>query len=157
MPWHLPEDLKYFQQATLGSTVVMGRRTWESLDPRWRPLPGRRNVVVTRDRSYVASGAEVETSLDDALSLDVEAWVIGGGELYRQAIERATLLDVTVIDVEVSDGDTLAPPITDDWVSEGGAWQYAANGLRFRRLRYTRRAGSVPLPFRSEGCQLVGV
>jgi dihydrofolate reductase len=80
LPWHLPEDLRRFRELTLGSTVVMGRRTWESLPARVRPLPGRKNVVLTRQADYVAPGAEVVTSLENVLTLD--AWVIGGAEVY---------------------------------------------------------------------------
>jgi dihydrofolate reductase len=78
MPWHVPEDLAHFKAVTLGAAVVMGRRTWESFPERFRPLPGRRNIVLTRDASWSADGAERATSLDDALALvgDADAWLI---------------------------------------------------------------------------------
>ena len=78
MPWHVPEDMAHFKELTLGSTVLMGRRTWESFPPRFRPLPDRRNVVLTRDPSWTADGAEVVHSLDDGLALDPSPWIIGG-------------------------------------------------------------------------------
>src|SRR5262245_36659386 len=82
IPWQLPEDQARFKQLTLGQTVVMGRLTWESLPAKVRPLPGRRNVVITRDPGYVAEGAEVLTGLDDVL----RGWVIGGAQIYAQAL-----------------------------------------------------------------------
>ena len=88
MPWHLPEDLKHFKETTMGSPVVMGRKTWESIG---RPLPGRVNVVLTRDASYVAAGAKVVATLEAALALTQEApriFIIGGAHLYREVLER---------------------------------------------------------------------
>ncbi|MET0758437.1 MAG: dihydrofolate reductase, partial [Mycobacterium sp.] len=81
IPWRLPEDQARFKELTLGHTVVMGRLTWESLPKKVRPLPGRRNVVLTRQADYMADGAEVMTTLEDALT-DDETWVIGGEQIY---------------------------------------------------------------------------
>jgi dihydrofolate reductase len=92
LPWRIPEDLRHFKAVTLGKPVIMGRKTWQSLG---RPLPGRRNIVVTRDAGFAAEGAETVASLDAALALvaDVaEAMVIGGGEIYAQALPRADRL-----------------------------------------------------------------
>ena len=113
IPWHLPEDLAHFKQATAGSAVVMGRRTWESLPARNRPLPGRRNIVVTRQPEWSAPGAEKAPSVDAALDLAAldlakTAWVIGGAEIYRTAMHRASELLVTEVDIDV-DGDAFAP------------------------------------------------
>src|SRR5690349_24961336 len=100
MPWHLPEDLQHLRRTTLGHPVVMGRRTWESLPARFRPLPGRRNVVLTRQADYQAEGAQVTTSIDDALS-DRDAWVIGGAEIYPLALPFAERCEVPAADLKL--------------------------------------------------------
>ncbi len=108
MPWHLPADLKHFKATTMGKPIVMGRKTFESIG---RPLPGRRNVVITRNPDYSAEGIEVVTSIDEALSLlsDVEEIMItGGGNVYQQTIEQADRLYLTFIDLE-TDGDAFFP------------------------------------------------
>jgi len=108
---HLPEDQRHFRRVTMGCPVVMGRKTWESLPPRYRPLPGRRNIVVTRNPLWRAEGAELAPSLDAAIALvDAAArvFVIGGGDLYHQAIARADELVLTEIDRDF-DGDTRFP------------------------------------------------
>ena len=103
MPWHLPEDLAHFKRVTLGCPVVMGRKTWDSLPERFRPLPGRLNVVVTRQADWSAPGALPAGSLDEAVALcppDAEAWVIGGAQLYAQALPLARSAVVTEIGAE---------------------------------------------------------
>lgn len=95
LPWRLPEDLKRFRHLTMGHMVVMGRKTWESLPPKNRPLPGRRNIVVTRDPQWRAAGAETAT-LEAALAHD-DAFVIGGAEIYRAALPRAGRIALTEI------------------------------------------------------------
>ena len=140
MPWHLTEDLRHFRELTGTDPVVMGRRTWESLPERFRPLPGRRNVVVTRQQDWDAPGATVAHSLDDALAPTGDAstvWVIGGAELYRQTLPLADRLEVTEIDLDVA-GDTQAPEPGDGWSTDAGDWLTAANGLRYRFVSYTR-------------------
>ena len=146
MPWHLPEDLAHFRAVTGDSTVVTGRRTWESLPERFRPLPGRRNIVVTRQPDWVAEGALVAQSLDEAIiasgpDADATTWVIGGAELYSSAIAHADRLEVTEIDLDV-EGDTLAPPIDDGWVATGSdpatGWHASRTGLRYRFVHYIR-------------------
>ena len=115
LPWHLPEDLKLFKQVTMGATVVMGRTTWESLPASVRPLPGRRNIVLSRDPAYDAPGAEVRTSLDDALDrADGDIWVIGGASVYAQALPRAERVVRTRVHLQV-DGDAHAPELGPDW------------------------------------------
>ncbi len=148
MPWHLPEDLEHFKATTLGHPVVMGRRTWESLPPRFRPLPGRPNIVVTRDPRWSADGAHRAGSLDEALHLaaattgpgaPAETWVIGGGQLYRAAIDHAVTLSVTEIDLSVA-GDTRAPAVGPEWgVTQDHGWRTSATGLRYRIRTYARR------------------
>jgi dihydrofolate reductase len=119
LPWHLPEDLQLFKRVTMGATVVMGRATWESLPASVRPLPGRRNVVLSRDPSYAAPGAEVSTSLDDALDRSTgDVWVIGGASVYAQALPRADRVVRTRIQVQV-DGDAHAPELGADWTLVG--------------------------------------
>lgn len=141
LPWHLREDLKHFRTTTAGDAVVMGRRQWESLPEKVRPLPGRRNVVLTRNPDYQAPGAELAANLDAALALVAgeDAWICGGGQVYDEALAHADLLVVTEIDVEV-EGDTYAPQIgTEFQAVEVGDWQQAENGLRYRILTYRRR------------------
>lgn len=110
MLWHVPEDFAHFKQQTMGCPIVMGRKTWESIG---RPLPGRKNVVITRQRDYVAGGASVVSSLQEALRLlegEDKVFVIGGGEIYRQAMPLASRLWVTVMDRDY-EGDTTFPTI----------------------------------------------
>ncbi|KQR54423.1 dihydrofolate reductase [Leifsonia sp. Leaf336] len=139
MPWHLPEDLKHFRELTGGDPVVMGRRTWESLPERFRPLPGRDNIVVTRQADYSAPGATVVHALEDALASSAAAttWVIGGAELYGQALPLADRVEVTEIDLDVA-GDTVAPALGMEWTATADAWQESAGGLRYRFIRYVR-------------------
>ena len=109
LPWHLPEDLRHFRALTLGHAVVMGRRTWQSLRG---PLPGRQNLVVTRQRDFAAEGAEVAGSLDEALvkvTRPQPVFCMGGAELYAQALPRADLLHITEIQ-RAFPGDTFFPP-----------------------------------------------
>jgi dihydrofolate reductase len=113
MPWHLPGDLQYFKATTMGKPVVMGRKTFESIG---RPLPGRRNIVITRNASYQVEGIEVVGSLDEALSLvsDVpEVMIIGGNQIFTQSLPLADRLYITLID-ETFEGDTYFPSY-DDW------------------------------------------
>lgn len=145
LPWHLPEDLRHFRNTTAGDAVVMGRRQWESLPEKIRPLPGRRNVVLTRNPEFEAPGAEVVESLPAALELvaDEDAWICGGAQVYEAAIDHADLLVVTEIDHAV-EGDTYAPPIGPEWQvveqdPDDGGWHAAENGMRFRILTYRRR------------------
>jgi len=139
IPWELPEDLAHFKDVTLGHTVVMGRRTWESLPLRVRPLPGRRNVVVTRNPAYPADGADVVTSIDAALT-DDQTWVIGGSEIYHLALPKATRCEVTEVEVDMrlEDDDALAPALDESWVGTSGPWQTSRCGLRYRYHTYLR-------------------
>lgn len=116
LPWRVPEDSAHFRALTAGHPVIMGRATWESLPERFRPLPGRENIVLTRTPGYEAPGAVVVGSLADALVVVGvrEAWVIGGGQVYDQALELADRVERTIVDLEV-DGDTWAPVLGDDW------------------------------------------
>ncbi len=142
MPWHVPEDTAHFKELTMGSTVIMGRRTWDSFPDRFRPLPGRRNIVVTRDRAWTADGAEAVHSVDDALALDPSPWIIGGAQLYSATIARADRLEVTEIAAS-PDGDASAPAIDPAlWMlspsAGGAAWLTSRTGLDYRFLSYAR-------------------
>jgi dihydrofolate reductase len=140
IPWHLPEDLARFKELTLGHTVVMGRRTWESLPSRVRPLPGRRNVVLTRQADYVPEGADVVTSLQDALSEDGSVWVIGGAEIYPLALPHASRCEVTEVDLDLprEDDDAIAPVLDEGWLGTDEEWQVSKAGLRYRFSSYIR-------------------
>lgn len=140
IPWRLPEDQARFKELTLGHTVVMGRLTWESLPGKVRPLPGRRNVVVTRQADYVADGATVVADLDDALT-DEQTWVIGGAQIYALALPLATRCDVTEVDADLprEDGDAMAPVLGEQWVGTQGDWLTSASGVRYRFCSYSRR------------------
>ncbi len=144
MPWHVPEDLAHFRELTTGHPVIMGRRTWESFPERFRPLPDRRNIVVTTDAAWAADGAERASSLDDALALAggaPEVWVIGGSRLFAEAIERAALLEVTELDLEVDGGDTFAPS-RDGWavaeIEPDDGWALSRTGVPYRFLTLIR-------------------
>ena len=142
IPWRIPEDLRHFKEITGEARVVMGRRTWESLPARFRPLPGRENVVLTSDPSYDAPGARLAASLADALADSGDAWVIGGANVYAEAIAIADRLEVTEVDLEV-DGDTQARVIGREWMlqesSPADGWHESSNdGIRYRFLTYRR-------------------
>ncbi|MCX6483264.1 MAG: dihydrofolate reductase [Mycobacterium sp.] len=138
IPWHLPEDLARFKTLTMGHTVVMGRRTWDSLPARFRPLPGRRNTVLTRNSGFEAPGAEVVGSIDDAI--DDQTWVIGGSEIYHLALPAATRCEVTEveIDLRLEDDDVLAPVLDESWIGTSGDWHDSTSGLRYRFHTYLR-------------------
>jgi dihydrofolate reductase len=140
--WQLPEDLRYFRETTRGQTVIMGRKTWESLPSAFRPLPGRRNIVVTRDRQYVAEGATVAHSLPAALAAAGEAgetFVIGGAELYRQALPLAQRLYLTEV-AQTCDGDVFFPELAAaDWEEVSRSQQRSASGIEFAFAVYQRR------------------
>lgn len=142
--WHLPEDMRHFRATTRGKPVIMGRRTWESLPAAFRPLPGRRNIVVSRNRAYQPPGATLAGSIEQALALASDAdeiFVIGGAELYRQTLALADRLYLT----EVADdrpGDSYFPQVSAaEWheVSRRTASAAAGGGPRFDFVVYERR------------------
>ncbi|MFT3943476.1 MAG: dihydrofolate reductase [Ancrocorticia sp.] len=185
MPWHIPEDLRFFQRMTTGRPVIMGRRTWESLGEKYRPLPGRTNIVVSRNPEFVAPGASVVRSLDEAIDLagddDVAApdggtaapigsatagrreplaWIMGGAQIYAQALPLADFALVTEVDLDVPDPDTFAPEIPAEWSAAGigtqvvsndvsvvdpsGSWNTSVKGTRYRFTAYTRPGFTLP-------------
>ena len=123
----------------MGHTVVMGRLTWESLPVKVRPLPGRRNVVLTRQADYMADGAHVVPTLQDALTDDL-TWVIGGEQVYALALPLATRCEVTEVEVDLprQDADAVAPVLDDAWVGSTGDWLTSSSGLRYRFFSYVR-------------------
>lgn len=139
IPWRVPEDMARFKELTIGHPVVMGRRTWESLPAKFRPLPGRRNIVLTRNPHYRADGADVVTSVEDALA-GPGTWVIGGSEIYHLAMPSATRCEVTEVDIDLrlEDEDALAPMLDESWLGTAGDWRDSSSGLRYRFLSYVR-------------------
>jgi dihydrofolate reductase len=146
MPWHLPEDLAHFKRLTQGSPVIMGRKTWDSLPPRFRPLPGRSNIVITRQVDWQAAGASRANSLPEALQLsgDVpEVWVIGGAEIYRQAEPLAQRAEVTEI-AQDFEGDAYAPTLGSGWTETARESHLSATGLTFSFVTYQKKS-TIPL------------
>jgi dihydrofolate reductase len=144
LPWHLSADLKRFKALTLGHHIIMGRKTWESIG---RPLPGRTSIVITRHPAYAAPGAQVVDSLSSALKLarhDLEVFVIGGGQIYCEALPVADRIYLTEVDAEFA-GDTFFPPLSPgEWdvsTREHSAAEGAQPGSQF--VVYERR-GSEP-------------
>lgn len=138
LPWHLPEDLKRFRALTMGHHIIMGRKTYDSLG---RLLPGRTTVIVTRNQDYQVEGALVAHSLADAIALckdDSEAFVIGGAELYKDALKLADKLYVTEINLEVA-GDAFFPTFDETvWQESARENHTSEQGLAFSYLLYER-------------------
>ncbi|MEX3958136.1 dihydrofolate reductase [Trinickia sp. EG282A] len=144
LPWHLPEDLAFFKRTTMGAPIVMGRKTHESIG---RPLPGRRNIVVTRDASRRFEGCETVTSIRDALELAAsggaaEAFLIGGTELYKQGIAFADKLIVTEIAADFEGDATFPAPDRAQWreISRESHRKEGADGFDYARVVYRRTA-----------------
>lgn len=149
MPWHLPEDLAHLKRATLGATVIMGRKTWESIPPRFRPLPGRINIVISRQADFLQNqypagqmpqGVQAVTSLQASLDIasDHEAiWVIGGAQIYAQALPLASKIIVTQIDADFA-GDAFAPKLDTTWQEISRDAHVAANGLRYAFVTFEK-------------------
>ena len=143
MPWHLPEDLAHFKQLTLGAPVIMGRKTWDSLPPRFRPLPGRTNIVVTRQPDWKENGVQRSSSLREALQIAEQpnpatVWVIGGAQIYAQALPLAQRVEVTEI-AQDFDGDAFAPELGPEWVETTREAHTSTGGMTFAFVRYQRR------------------
>lgn len=139
LPWRLPEDLAHFKRTTMGAPVIMGRKTWDSIG---RGLPGRRNIVVSRNPDLRIEGAEVATSLEDAQRLCVGAdqiFLIGGAQLYAEAMPSADRLVVTEIDADV-EGDAFFPPIDRaQWLETARETHHSeANGFNYAFVTYDR-------------------
>ncbi|MGV3710941.1 MAG: dihydrofolate reductase [Gemmatimonas sp.] len=144
MPWHLPEDMAHFRAMTSGAPVIMGRKTWDSLPPRFRPLPKRVNIVITRQSDWSADGARRASSVEDAIRMasetsPAEIWVMGGAQIYREAEPLARRAIVTEIDREY-DGDAYAPTFGSEWRETARESHVSTNGLPFSFVTLERRA-----------------
>lgn len=150
MPWHLPEDLAHFRRCTQCCPVIMGRKTWESLPPKFRPLPGRLNIVLTRDANTAeqlrAEGATALTDLQHAVnhcgqlpSTPSEVWVMGGAQIYAQALPLAQRVVVTEIQQDF-EGDAWAPTLGHEWQETEREQHTSANGLPFAFVTFERTA-----------------
>ncbi|MCF8167281.1 MAG: dihydrofolate reductase [Rhodoferax sp.] len=138
LPWHLPEDMAHFKRLTLGCPVLMGRKTWDSLPVRFRPLPGRTNIVVSRQAQWSAAGALHARDLPQALELCAtasDAWVIGGAELYAQALPLADSAEITEID-QAFEGDAFAPILGPQWIEAQRECHTSSAGLAYCFVRY---------------------
>ena len=136
----MPEDLAHFKRVKLGQPVLMGCKTWDSLPARFRPLPGRLNIVITRQADWRAEGALRAASIEDAIGLcgdAPDAWVMGGAEIHRQAEPLAHSAVVTEIDADF-DGDAFAPTLSSAWQETQREAHTAANGMGFSFVTYTR-------------------
>ncbi len=135
--WHLPDDMRRFKELTTGHPVIMGRKTWESLPERFRPLPGRTNIVVTRQANYEAAGAVVVDSFENARVAAAcakgagETFVIGGGELYATALPYASRLYLTLVDA-TAEADTFFPPYEDIFIKKVSEESCELNDLHYR-------------------------
>ncbi|MDO9406480.1 MAG: dihydrofolate reductase [Polaromonas sp.] len=144
MPWHLPEDMAHFRQLTQGKPVIMGRKTWDSLPAKFRPLPGRSNIVITRQTGWQEAGALVAPSLPEAIALCgnvEEAWVMGGAQIYAQAAPLADRIEVTEI-AQDFEGDAFAPVLGDAWKETAREDQVSKNGMAFSFVTY-RKTGQT--------------
>ena len=140
MPWHLPEELAHFKRLTHGWPVIMGRKTWDSLPTRFRPLPGRTNIVITRQPDWQQAGVLRAKSLGEALENAVaspEIWVIGGAQIYAQAEPLASRVAATEI-AAAFDGDAFAPTLGPRWIETAREAHVSATGLPFSFVIYQK-------------------
>ena len=142
LPWHLPEDLAHFKRTTLGCPVLMGRKTWESIPAKFRPLPGRANLVITRQKDWQADGAYVVHSLEEGIALALahcpdgkDLWVMGGAEIYAQAAPIANEAVVTEIEATY-EGDAFAPELSAAWQEVSRESHVSTTGLKFSFVTY---------------------
>lgn len=147
MPWHLPEDLTHFKRVTLGHPVIMGRKTWASLPVRFRPLPGRMNIVISRSPDFLAgqetSALRAALSLQAALAMASEhneVWIIGGAQIYAQALPFANKVVITKIDAFYA-GDAFAPQLDSGWTQTHQERHTALSGLPYAFLTFQRFRG----------------
>ena len=143
LPWHLPEDMAHFKRLTSGCPVIMGRKTWDSLPPRFRPLPGRINIVITRQVDWHAPGAQTASGLHEAIALcdsSQEVWVIGGAQIYAQAEALAQRIEVTEI-AQDFEGDAFAPLLGTQWHESTREKHVSTNGLKFSFITYHKHEG----------------
>lgn len=149
MPWHVPEDLAHFREMTRGFPVIMGRSTWNSLPPRFRPLPGRLNVVLTRDKNREkelrTAGARVAFTARQALDIAAEedpeqVWVMGGAQIYDLFIGLADRCEITQLNLPEVGGDTVAPTLGEQWKlyrsSPSQGWHTSSTRVQYRFETY---------------------
>lgn len=137
--WHLPEDMKYFSQITKANTVIMGRKTWDSLPEKFRPLPHRKNIVISNTVSELA-GAKVFSSIKEAIkNIDTdEVWFIGGGQIYAASLSFVSVIKVTEVKTDIS-GEVKAPKVPHDFtLVESSEWLESEKGLTYRFLTYSK-------------------
>jgi dihydrofolate reductase len=146
MPWRLPEDAAHFKRTTLGCPVIMGRKTWDSLPAKFRPLPGRANIVLTRQTDWQEAGAQRVLDLQAALLLceqitpkAEEVWVMGGAQIYEQALPLAHKVVITDIDAEF-EGDAFAPELGSSWHATQREAYTSSTGLAYSFVTYERAA-----------------
>ncbi len=142
LPWRLPEDMAHFKATTMGCPVLMGRKTWDSLPPRFRPLPGRQNLVLTRQADWQADGATRVATLDAAAAAcppGARIWVTGGAEIYALAMPRASTAVVTEIAADFA-GDAFAPALHAAWQEVAREHHVSSNGLAFAFVTYRNTA-----------------
>jgi len=140
IPWRLPEDMARLKRLTTGWPVIMGRKTWDSLPPKFRPLPGRANIVITRQAGWQEAGAETAASLPDALALcaaSEEVWILGGAQIYAQAMPLAHRIEVTEI-AENIEGDAFAPTLGPEWRQTAREDHVSATGMKFSFITYEK-------------------
>jgi dihydrofolate reductase len=140
IPWRLPEDMARLKRLTTGWPVIMGRKTWDSLPVKFRPLPGRANIVITRQPGWKDTGATTAASLADALALcasSAEVWILGGAQIYAQAMPLAHRIEVTEI-AETIEGDAYAPQLGPEWRETARKDHVSANGMKFSFITYQK-------------------
>jgi len=138
LPWRLAEDMAHFKAKTAGCPVIMGRKTWDSLPPKFRPLPGRKNIVVTRSADWQEEGAHRAATFEEAIQLcdgAPLAWVTGGTEIFNQSLPLAHFAEVTEIDADF-EGNSVAPNLGSEWREVSRERHVSANGLPYSFVRY---------------------
>lgn len=142
IPWKIPDDLKRFKKLTMGCPVIMGRKTWDSLPEKYKPLSGRLNVVITRQTNWSAVGAQTAINITDALHICEQyddVWVIGGGEIYKQALPYAHTAEVTEVDGYIYNGDTFGPVLNNYW-TEVSREEHAIEGwIKYAFVSYVKK------------------
>ena len=140
IPWHLPTDLKYFKKITDGHTVIMGRKCWESIPEKYRPLPNRYNIVLTRNKDYIADGATVYHDLPSALeNIDGKVFIIGGSQIYKEAFGLADKLYLTQLYKHIEGDIKLEGLVLGDWKLGDTSKMMEENSIKFRFEEYERR------------------
>lgn len=120
LPWHLPDDMKYFMESTKNHVVIMGRKNFDSLPPKFKPLPNRTNVILTRQQGYQVENCVVFNDINDAYTFakekgEEELFVIGGGQIYQMAMDQADMIYLTEIDAEIENGEVFFPEMGEGW------------------------------------------